>query len=339
MQDALRVLGINIPRDYAAGRPQSIAGEMPDGTTAFGVFTGGQYLDPDTGRPLEGFRPRTTTGSRSLGADRESLAKEMFGKTASQLTSEQMAKVNVKLPEFAGEMAEGRGLGTGRAKTATELAAPIGPTAAALYNVPPTTTLAQLSQTNTLRPEQQEKVASLGQVDQLLDEIGEALPLVFPDVEPGVWGRLQTQFALGTKKLAADEDLAVLDASISAALAQVAQLSGQPGSRLSDRDVEMAKNTLVELKPQLFGGDTLKTAQARLGVVRRLLEKAKSAVPSKTAAPTGTKPPTGAPGAPATAPGATTPAVAPVAAPAAGPGKAVIKDGKLYIDGVEIGGV
>lgn len=295
IQDALRVMGINIPRDYASSGAanQSIAGEMEDGTPAFGVFNRatGKYNDPDTGDPLPGFRPRTSTGSTSLGADRESLAKELFGKRASALTPAEMAQVNAKLPERAGVMSESRGLGTGRAKITTDLNAPIGPTAAALYNVPPTTTLGQLNQTNTLRPDQQEKVASLGQVDQLLDEIGEALPLVFPDVEPGVWGTLQTQFALGTKKLAADEDLATLDASINAALAQVAQLSGQPGSRLSDNDIKMAKSTLAELNPKIFGGDTLRTAQARLGVVRRLLEKARSSVPSRqAAAPAGAKP-------------------------------------------------
>jgi hypothetical protein len=242
-----------------------------------------------------------------MGADRESLAREMFGKQAAQLTPEEMAQVNATLPERAQQTSFARGTGTGRASIQTELDKPIGATAAAQFNVPPTTTLRQLSAINGLRPEQQEQIRSLGQVDSLLTEIEQTLPLVFPDVEPGIWGRVQTQFALGVKRLGADANLAQLDAAINGALAQVAQLSGQPGSRLSDRDIEIARGQLAEIKPSLFGGDTFATAQVRLGVLRRLLEKAKGGIPSRTAAPAG------APGAPAIAPGAVPPQ------PAAGP--------------------
>ena len=219
-----------------------------------------------------------------------------------------MAQVNAKLPEFAQSMAFGRGMGTGRASIQTELDKPIGTTAAQIYNVAPTTTMRQLQGTIALRPEQQEQIRSLGQVDSLLGEIEQGLPLVFPDVEPGIWGRLQTQFSLGAQKLGADEDLAALDGAINAALAQVAQLSGQPGSRLSDRDVELARATLAEIHPKLFGGDTLATAQSRLGVLRRLLEKAKSGLPPRTAAP--------AAGAPA---GTPSPGPAGAASPAGAP--------------------
>lgn len=311
---------------------QSIAGEMPDGKggtkPAFGILdrTTGTYVDANTREPLIGFQPRTSTGSTNLGADREALAREKFGKPAAALTSEEMAQVNADLPAYAQKMALGRGRGTGQAKIETDLKSPIGPTAAAIYNMPPTTTLGELSQVNTLRPEQQEKIASLGQVDQLLDEITTGLSNVYPDVDKGIWGRLQTQFTLGAKKLGADEDLASLDASINAALAQVAQLSGQPGSRLSDRDVELAKSTLAELKPSLFGGDTLRTATARLGVVRRLLDKAKSSVPPKT------------PGGVAVPGPTTTGAPAPTdKSKTTNTSGAVIKDGKLYVNGQEIG--
>ena len=333
LEDALRYVasGTLMP-DRTGVAFQSVAGEIPDPEkpgsfkSVLGVFDRelGQYIDPNTRQPLVGFRKLTTTGSVSLGSDREALAREKYGKPASALTAEEMAAVNAELPAYAQKMSLARGRGSGQAKIETDLKAPIGPTAAALYNVPPTTTLGELSQTNTLRADQQERIASLGQVDQLLDEITAGLTDVFPEVEPGVWGRIQTQFALGMKKLAGDDDLATLDASINAALAQVAQLSGQPGSRLSDNDIKMAKSTLAELTPKLFGGDTLRTAQARVGVVRRLLDKAKMSVPPKTVTPG--------------APGNTT-------APPAGGGKtgagnlggAVIRDGKLYVGGVEVG--
>ena len=309
LMSAFKMFGLDVPTT-AQLRPQSVPGELSDGTPAFGVFDPAtkQYLDPDTQQPIPDFRPRTSTGSRTLGADREALAKQLFGKSASQLDADQMAQVNAKLPEFAQSMAFGRGMGTGRASIQTELDKPIGTTAAQIYNVAPTTTMRQLQGTIALRPEQQEQIRSLGQVDSLLGEIEQGLPLVFPDVEPGIWGRLQTQFSLGAQKLGADEDLAALDGAINAALAQVAQLSGQPGSRLSDRDVELARATLAEIHPKLFGGDTLATAQSRLGVLRRLLEKAKSGLPPRTAAP--------AAGAPA---GTPSPGPAGAASPAGAP--------------------
>ena len=105
-----------------AGSMQSVPGELPDGTPAFGVFdrtpgspTYGKYLDADTQRPLEGFRPRTTTGSTSMGADRESISMEMFGHRAARNTPEQMAAVNKRLLAFGGEKAGAVTSGRGEA--------------------------------------------------------------------------------------------------------------------------------------------------------------------------------------------------------------------------------
>lgn len=98
------------------GQPgmQSIAGELPDGTPAFGVFDRetGSYTDPETGDPIPGFRPRTTTGGRAV-SDRESIARELFGKPAASLTPVEMAQVNQKLIEFGGQRSEANTVGRG----------------------------------------------------------------------------------------------------------------------------------------------------------------------------------------------------------------------------------
>ena len=80
---------------------QSIAGEIvnPDGSTvpAWGVFdrAAGVYKDPETGQPLDNFRPRTTTGSRSMGTDREALARAYYGRPYASLTQiEQQDVIN-----------------------------------------------------------------------------------------------------------------------------------------------------------------------------------------------------------------------------------------------------
>ena len=325
VQDALMALGVQTPLSRSAVGQTYAEGEItPDATSPTG-FSQTLYLraDPSQQKKIPA-APPLSRSSRAVNPV-EQVAFDLFGKQGEdpravmqRLTPDEMSKVITEKQKQDAAAAKQTATARGEAEIATKLNEPIGPTAAGLYNVPPTTTLAQLSQAVTLRPDQQEKISSLGQVDALLTEIGEGLPKVFPEVEPGVWGRIQTQFALGTKRLAADEDLAALDASINAALAQVAQLSGQPGSRLSDRDIELAKSTLAELKPSVFGGDTLKTAQARLGVLRRLLAKAQSGV----IAPTAVAPPRAAPGG--------------KPAPTGTPG-AVMRGGKLYIDGVERG--
>jgi hypothetical protein len=296
LEDALRYVSkgeLVTPTGMAAF--QSIPGEMSNGDPAFGVLdrASGMYLDPITREPLIGFRPRTTTASTSLGTIVERAAKDLgYANATAAFKAGASAQVQAKVEELRQADALASGRGTGLARVETELKMPIGPTAAGLYNVPPTTTLQDLRTRVTLRPDQQEKIVSLAQVDDLLKQIDETLPLVYPDVEPGIWGRLTTQFSLGAQTLAADEDLAKLDAAINASLAQVAQLSGQPGSRLSDRDVALAQSTLAELTPRVFGGDTLRTARARLGVLQRLLDKAKAGVPAP-AMTTGAPPTTG----------------------------------------------
>jgi hypothetical protein len=282
---------------------QSIAGEMPDGTPAFGVFdrAAGGYRDPETGAMLRGFRPRTTTGSISMGADREAIARSQFGLPFARLSREQQQAVMIAEQTRAQEMSYQRGVGTGRARTETELSMPIGPTAAKIYNVAPTTPLRDLAGTMTLDDTQKDRVYALGQMDLSIADIDALLPQVFPVVEPGVKGAIQTALSLGMQKLGRDADFAALDAAINASLAQIAQLTGQPGSRLSDRDIEIARGMLASLEPSFFGGDTLETARARLNVVKQLLAKARSTIPTSPQGNLGTPPPT---------PGRTTPSAA-----------------------------
>jgi len=296
-------------RGSTAGGLQAVAGEYtgPDGTTVptYATFdrATGIFMEAGTKRPLPNFRRATTTGSVSMGADREaiSMLPEFGGQRYTALTPNQRTKVDAEVRRRVGETAENRGLGAGRAKIAIELASPIGPAAAAQYNVAPTTTLQQLQNMVGLNDAQKDRVYALSQIDVTLDEIEALLPKVFPNVAPGMSGALKTALSLGTQRLAGDADLAALDAAIEGSLAQVAQLSGQPGSRLSDNDIKMARSELANLTPALFGGDTINTARARVGVLRKLFDRAQSSIPG-----IGTPPP-GAPTPAAVSPAAGTP--------------------------------
>jgi hypothetical protein len=76
----------------------------------------GRFLSADDGRPLVGFNPRATSASTSLGADRESIARELFGKPAAGLTPEQMTEVNTRLTQRTSDIAGAREAGRGAAK-------------------------------------------------------------------------------------------------------------------------------------------------------------------------------------------------------------------------------
>lgn len=312
---------------HGGANAQSVAGEVvgPDGRVvpAFGVFDRARqlYLDPSTQQPLQGFRPRTTTGSTSMGADREAISRELFGMPFAQLNQTQQGNVNATAISRTRDIAKQRGLGTGEAKIATELATPIGPSAARQYNVAPTTTLQELQNTVGLNDTQKDRVYAITQMDTLIDDIDALIPQVFPNVPEGFKGNIKTMFSLGVQQLAGDADLAKLDAAISAALAQVAQLTGQPGSRLSDKDLELAKNTLTNLQPSLFNGDTINTARARVTVIRDLLARAKGSIP--TSPMIGAPPPAGG------KPQAATGTPPPTAATSSGPAGWFVVDGKL----------
>lgn len=88
-----------------------VAVETADGQQRFAIFDArrpgpggvmGQYLDPDTGEVLTGAKPLTHTGSTSLGADREGIARELYGRPAVQLKGPEMAHVNAEVQRRQG---------------------------------------------------------------------------------------------------------------------------------------------------------------------------------------------------------------------------------------------
>lgn len=102
---------------------QSVAGQLPDGSPAFGVFDKrvGGYVHPaghpQAGQPIPGFTPRTSTGSKSYGSDREAISLEAAfgGKPYAQQDPETRERINQEAIRRAGDLSYERGTGTGRA--------------------------------------------------------------------------------------------------------------------------------------------------------------------------------------------------------------------------------
>lgn len=236
-------------------------------------------IQPD-GRLM--YVPTVAPSGPSAGVEYNRAAIMMGYARPADVPAERRLELEERAEKLAQDLRYQTGLGAGQAQIETELNMPIGTTAAIQYGVPPTTTLKQLSETVGLSAEQKQRVYTIGQVDVLIESIESLLPKVFPSVPEGLGGRIKSQLSLGLQKLAADADLAALDASINGALAQIAQLSGQPGSRLSDKDIEIARGQLSTLQPSLFGGDTINTAKARMTIVKDLLDKARGSIGTPT---------------------------------------------------------
>jgi hypothetical protein len=118
-EEARALIKARMSRSYrgGAGTTQARAVELPDGTQTMAIFdpASARFYDPDTGQPLVDAMPLQRTGSASMGADRDSLSIEMFGKKASQLDSGQMTAVNQELIKRGGQAAYEKGIARGAA--------------------------------------------------------------------------------------------------------------------------------------------------------------------------------------------------------------------------------
>lgn len=95
---------------------QSIAGEAPDETgtykATFGVFhkPTETYVYPGTTTPIPNFRPRTTTGSTSMGTDREYTSRRFGYGPAASNTPEQAASVEAEILRQKGALLPGKAI-------------------------------------------------------------------------------------------------------------------------------------------------------------------------------------------------------------------------------------
>lgn len=321
---------------------QSIAGEMPDGkggfVPAFGVFdrVRGVYFAPETGQILPGFRPRTSTGSTSLGADRETGARLLFGKPAAQLLPEQMAIVDKWALDRAGDVSYERGLGSGQARADTALLMPLTQEEAALQEVKVGTTWADLQGIVPVTTKQKDRLDAARALAPQIDVIGNLIMDVFPP-QAGLVGGLTAAAVLKQKEATRDPKLARLKAAVSLALGNVARVIAAESGRLTEQDAQRARDALVNLDAALVSGDTQESAIAKMIDLRNANKRITEDIRTpgdilKDRPPTTTPPPapprreaaTSAPPAPPAGPpaapaGGASPAAAPAAAAPATP--------------------
>ena len=307
-EKARYVLTGELARYGAAGSAlRSVPGELADGTAAYGVFNPqtGQYIDPDTGEPIPNFRPRTTTGSRTLGGDREALSMEMFGKQASQLTADEMAQLNAALPDYLARLAHGRGTGTGQAKIETAQQMPLSPEQAAVQGVPMGTTPASVAGQTPQTKEIQDIRRAMTTMQPKLDALERAIRTTLPAAGDSLVGQLKAQGEVAWNTFRKKPEIAALQAMVQGLAGDVATVVQQQKGQLSDNDRRYALAQLAELDS--WQPDTQESAIAKVGVLRQILGMVQTnlpaqmtpgaapasptaATPKARAAPTGTKP-------------------------------------------------
>jgi len=301
-------------RGAAGYANQSIAGEAPGENgkfqPTFGVFNRatGQYHDPESGQPIAGFRPKAGAPAR-YGTALEAATQRLFGVSYGQATQEQQKAAEAEVEAAAGRTTKARGTAT----TEVKLDAPIGVANALRYGVPATTTLRQLQDKIPLSQADQDKVHGISTLEGTLNEVEALVPKVFPKVEPGLKGRLQTALSLFSQSVGRSEDLTKLHAAIASTMAGIVRANGVT-QRLNQKELDLAQQQMIDTSA--LHGDTLVSAQAKLEILRDLLSRVEIGPVGQEARPQ-TQP------GPPPAPGATpvTPARVPPRPQASGAGK------------------
>jgi len=260
----------------AAGSVQSVAGQLPDGRQAFGVFdrrpgspTLGKYLDSTTGEPLIGFQPRTITGSSSMGTDREAIALAIYGKRYALLDQSQQRDILARELQFNEAEAFRRGTGSGDASINTEMRKPIGIAAGAEQGLSPTTTLAELNGIIPITDDQRTRLTAARSLAGDMAQIDALVRRVFP----AGWDPFTTKGALAYKAATADVDFATLRSKIQLAIGNVAKVLAAESGRLTQQDIERAQVALTNLDAKLLEGETQETALAKVQQITDGLNK------------------------------------------------------------------
>lgn len=296
-------------RGIGASPFQSIPGEIvaADGTVtpAYGVFdrVAGHYKDPVSQLPLTNFRPRTTTGSRSLGTFYEIAAREKGFASGGMVPPDRVLEVETRAQELAQAQAKATGTGTGQAR----FEAPLTPTQAQQVGAPVGSTGPQLAGQTVPTAAEQTRSVAITNITNELDRIEQLISVLPSDTELG--GRApNVVMAVRRRMPETRAQVAALEAAIDGILASLARSVQENRGAQSEADAQRAYASIGAIKGSLsdpLGGDTQESVKARLAETRAALMRIQSLTPTRVQ-PTpqgqpgiGTAPPGAAPATPA----------------------------------------
>lgn len=224
-----------------------------------------QRADPSVQQRIPAQPPTALT--RSSGADRDALARELYGGPFAGLTQAQQADVNAQLPDRTRALALERGRGSGQAQIETELGKPIGITAGAEQGLSPTTPLSAFEGIVPITTEQRGRLEAAKLLEPQVQTIETLISDVFPP-QSGIIGGITASSMIRRKRLANDPQLAQLEAQLNLALGNVARVLAAESGRLTEQDAERARTALADI--QGFT-DTRESALAKIAIVNEAL--------------------------------------------------------------------
>lgn len=247
--------------------------------------------------------------NRSMGVNREAIARELYGKAFALLDQSQQAEVIKKETSLIGQQAYSR-------TASTELAqfnAPIDAATAKATNLPVGTTGPQVAGQTILTDAEQGVQQSLAGLSTTLTDIRDRLiPAALPHTSD-ITGTLTAGAAYQyRKRVSHTKEVAALESTVANTVNTLAKARGQVGAQ-TEPDIDRAMQALVNTQASLLNGDTVETAQQRINESMKILDEVlarlpKQAMPATPAAtvpaggrgpspartPVGSRPPRGA---------------------------------------------
>lgn len=287
------------------------------------------------------------TAARGYGVDREAISMAMTGKPFGDNDQATQAAIMDEEKKLLQGEATARSVGTGQgrfqspltAKEAQDVGAPVGATSA------------QLAGQQIPTAPERERRRSLEVLKTDLTRVQQLLAVLPSEkdaagVAPG--GVLAVRRRLNSPSGVSDDQgnalsyrsaVAQLESVVDSVVNVLARTRGEQRGTQTERDAERAYNAVVKLQAGLtdpFGGDTRESAAARLREALDGLDRVMAALPATPVPRTGTQP--------ADAPAARPAAPASPSGRGAGPRSgqqptsgAVMRDGKIYINGQLVG--
>ena len=298
LRDAMRAAGFDVDV-YRGSRGSGSISQFG----SFGAYLAQKQAEkaqagdpsPLTSDEILAGRTEFYAANRSMGVNREALARAEYGAAFAELTPEQQQAVIKREVALIGDQSYARGYNTTAATEQAQFAAPIDATTAKATNLPVGTSAADVAGQTILTDAEQKVVSSLGGVaDTIRDIRNRLVPAALPKTSE-LTGTLTAGPAYQyRKRVTHTKEIAALESAVANTVNALARAREQSGAQ-TEPDIRRAEQALVTIQTSLLNGDTIETAQARIDESLKILEEVTARLPKQATPVTppggGTRPP------------------------------------------------
>lgn len=269
LRDALRMAGFNVDINRSSGSSAVMRGF--DAQIARKETELGRRLTTDE---AEQVRTEWYAANRSMGVNREALARATFGKAFELLDPKQQQQVILQETTLLGQ----HSYATTAAGNQADFNAPITPAQSATTELPVGTTGPQLEGQQVPTAQDRDSYRTVEGVEQSLNDI-KTLIKVLPHDSDLIGGRLPGAVNAARRRMPEYRaQYAALESRVSGIVNTLARAAGQKGSQ-SEGDAMRAEQSIVALKDAILAGDTYESALARIDESLKMTAQVKTKLP------------------------------------------------------------